>query len=62
MPTGRNSWRDCQFPGSNQGHDVLVIRVGWVQRHETGHAVDVNADVVVDAVKGDVLGVCVHGL
>ena len=55
-------WRDCQFPGSNQGHDVLVIRVGWVQRHEAGHAVDVNADAGVNAIKGNVLSVGVHGL
>ena len=41
---------------------MLVIRVGGVQRHEAGHAVDVAADAGVDAVEGDVLGVGVHGL
>ena len=54
------SRRDGELAFRDKLHDIGVVGVGGVKRHETRHAVDVAADAGVDAIEGYVLGVGVH--
>ena len=44
-----------------EGHNVGVVGVGGVNRHEAAYAVDVAAYAGRGAVEGHILSVCVHG-
>lgn len=52
--------RDGQLASGDERHDVGVVGVRVINRHEARHAVDVATDAGVDAVEGCVLGVGVH--
>ena len=52
---------DGQLASGDEPHDVGVVGIRWVNRHEAGHAVDVAADADVDPADGDILSVAVHG-
>ena len=51
---------DGKLAFSYKLHDVGIVGVGRIKRHEAGHAVDVAADADIRAVEGYVLCVGVH--
>ena len=59
--SGSFSRCDGQLASGDENHNVGVVSVRRVNRHEARHAVDVAADAGVDAVEGYVLCVGVHG-
>jgi len=52
---------DGQLAFSYKLHDVGVVGVGWIKRHEAGHAVDVAADARHRAVEAVyILSIVIH--